>query len=54
MNHLVLLPYAQTSLLAQLGPIIFAALNQIIEQDLDAAGVLAEAQAQCKAIFIKP
>lgn len=53
-DHLILLPYSQTELLAQLGPIIFTALHQVIEQDLDAAGVLAEAQAQCKAIFQKP
>lgn len=53
-DHLVLLPYSQLTLLERLGPIIFTALNQIIVQGLDAAGVLAEAQSQCKAIFQKP
>jgi len=53
-DHLVLLPYSQNNLLEQLGQIILAALDQIIDQDLSAADVLAEAQDQCKAIFQKP
>ena len=53
-DHLVLLPYSQNNLLEQLGQIILAALDRIIDQDLSAADVLAEAQDQCKAIFQKP
>jgi len=52
-DNLVLLPYSQSTALAQLEQIIFAALGQIIDQDLNAADVLAEAQDQCRAIFEK-
>jgi len=52
-DNLVLLPYSQSTALAQLEQIIIAALGQIIDQDLNAADVLAEAQDQCRAIFEK-